>query len=132
MDEKLLYAKGDKVSVDISEDGLYMTNEIGEINITGLPLGSYQLKEVKNLEGYIPNQENYDIDLSYNNTEQLVYFTNLDIKNVKSTVEISKVDATDLKELEGAHLSLFDKDNNLVEEWISGKRVSYHQRTSYG
>ena len=119
----LLYSKGDKVSVDISENGLYMTNELGEIHIAGLPLGKYEIKEVKTLDGYIPNQEKYDIDLSYNGTYQLVYSTNLDIKNVKSTVEISKIDATDSKELEGAHLSLFDKNGNLVEEWISGREV---------
>lgn len=119
----LLYSKGDKVSVDISENGLYMTNELGEIHIAGLPLGKYEIKEVKTLDGYIPNQEKYDIDLSYNGTYQLVYSTNLDIKNVKSTVEISKIDATDSEELEGAHLSLFDKNGNLVEEWVSGKEV---------
>lgn len=117
----LLYNKGDKVSVDISEDGLYMTNELGEIHIAGLPLGHYELKEVKTLDGYVPNQEKYDFDLSYNFTEQLVYSTDLNIKNVKSTAEISKVDATDSKELEGAHLSLFDKEGNLVEDWVSGK-----------
>lgn len=117
----LLYAKDEKVSVDISQDGLYMTNELGEVHIVGLPLGKYEIKEVKTLEGYIPDQKKYDINLSYNDTEQLVYFTDLDIKNVKTTVEISKTDVTDSKELEGAHLSLFDKDNNLIEKWISGK-----------
>ena len=117
----LLYAKDEKVSVDISQDGLYMTNELGEVHIAGLPLGKYEIREVKTLEGYIPDQKKYDINLSYNDTEQLVFFTDLDIKNVKTTVEISKIDVTDSKELEGAHLSLFDKDNNLIEKWISGK-----------
>ena len=45
----------------------------------------------------------------------------ISVENEKTTTEISKVDATDEKELEGAHLSLKDKDGNIVEEWVSGK-----------
>lgn len=49
----------------------------------------------------------------------MIYAKTLNVTNTKSTVEISKVDATSSKELTGAHLSLYDKDNNLIEEWIS-------------
>lgn len=119
----LIYKSGDTVSKDIAQDGLYMTNELGEIHISDLPLGQYQLKEVQTLEGYYTNDTVYDIDLSYDCSDKLVYFTSVEVKNVKSTTEITKVDATDSKELEGAKLSLRDKDGNIVEEWVSGKEA---------
>lgn len=115
----LLYKAGDKVSVDISENGLYVTNELGEIHIGNLPLGKYELKEVKTLEGYVPNDTVYDIDLSYDHSDKIIYTKEINIENEKTTTEISKVSATDEKELPGAQLSLFDKEGNLVETWIS-------------
>ena len=116
----LLYKAGDKVSVDISENGLYVTNELGEIHIGNLPLGKYELKEVHTLEGYVPNDTVYDIDLSYDHSDKIIYTKEINIENEKTTTEISKVSATDEKELPGAQLSLFDKEGNLVETWISG------------
>lgn len=117
----LIYKAGDTVSMDISEDGRYITNELGQINISDLPLGKYELKEIQTLEGYVPNDKVYDIDLSYDHTDKVVYTKEINVENEKTTTEISKVDATDEKELEGAHLSLRDKDGNIVEEWVSNK-----------
>ena len=119
----LLYKAGDKVSVDISENGLYVTNELGEIHIGNLPLGKYELKEVQTLEGYVPNDTVYDIDLSYDHSDKNIYTKEINIENEKTTTEISKIDATNNQELEGAHLSLKDKNGNIIEEWISGKEA---------
>ena len=98
-----------------------MTDETGEINIANLPLGKYELKEVQALEGYYLDTTVYDIDLSYDHSDKTLYTRSLEVTNKKTTTEISKVDATDEKELEGAELSLFDKDDNLIESWTSGK-----------
>lgn len=117
----LLYKAGDKVSIDISENGLYVTNELGEIHIGNLPLGKYELKEVQTLEGYVPNDTIYEIDLSYDHSDKVIYTKEINVENEKTTTEISKVSATDEKELEGAHLSLKDKNENIIEEWVSGK-----------
>lgn len=119
----LLYKKGEAVSMDISENGYYVTNELGEIHISGLPLGKYELKEVQELEGYVKNNKVYDIDLSYDHTDKIIYSKELDVLNKKTATEISKVDATNENELEGAKLSLRDEDGNLVEEWTSTKDV---------
>lgn len=115
----LIYKAGNTVSKDISQDGYYMTNELGEINISDLPLGKYQLKEITPLEGYYTDKTEYEIDLSYDHSDKVIYTKILNVTNTKSIVEISKVDATSSKELAGAHLSLYDKDNNLIEDWIS-------------
>ncbi len=117
----LLYKAGEPVSVDISEDGKYMTSETGEINIAGLPLGRYELKEVQALEGYYVDPKIYDIDLSYDHSDKTIYTQLLEVTNKKTITEVSKIDATDEKELEGAKLSLFDKDDNLIETWTSSK-----------
>lgn len=117
----VLYKAGEPVSVDISEDGRYMTSETGEINIANLPLGKYELKEIQALDGYYVDTTVYDIDLSYDHSDKTLYTHSMDVTNKKTTVEVSKVDATDEEELEGAKLSLFDKDDNLIETWTSGK-----------
>lgn len=117
----LLYKAGDKISVDISEDGRYVTNELGQINIDDLPLGHYELREIQTLEGYVSNDTVYDIDLSYDHTDKIIYTENINVENTKTITEISKIDATNGQELEGAHLSLKDKDGNIIEEWVSGK-----------
>ena len=41
------------------------------------------------------------------------------ITNTITSVKISKVDITDQKELEGAHIQVIDKDGNVVDEWDS-------------
>lgn len=115
----LLYKAGDTVSKDISENGLYVTNELGQINIGDLPLGHYELKEIQALKGYVSNDKIYDIDLSYDQSDKVVYTQDLNIENKKTITEISKVDATNEKELPGAHLSIKDKDGNIIEEWVS-------------
>lgn len=117
----LLYKAGDKVSVDISKNGLYATNELGEIHIGNLPLGKYELREIQTLDGYIPNNTVYDINLSYDHSDKTIYTKEINVENEKTTTEISKIDATNNQELEGAHLSLKDKNGNIIEEWVSGK-----------
>lgn len=117
----LIYKTGQTISMDTGEDGLYVTNESGEINIAGLPLGQYELREVQTLEGYVPNTKVYDIDLTYDHSDKVVYTKEINVENEKTTTEISKIDATNGKELEGAHLSLKDKFGNIIEEWVSGK-----------
>lgn len=115
----LIYAKGETVSKDISEDGLYITNELGQINIANLPLGKYEIKEVSALEGYVEDVKAYEIDLSYDKSDKTIYTKNLELTNAKTTVEISKKDISTSEELAGAELTLFDKDNNVVESWTS-------------
>lgn len=115
----LLYEAGQAVSVDISEDGKYITNELGKIFIVDLPLGKYELKEIQALEGYYSNPDPIEIDLSYDHTDKVIYLEELEIQNEKTKVEISKTDITGEKELEGAHLSVSDKDGNVIDEWES-------------
>lgn len=117
----IYYHAGDTVSKDISEDGRYMTDERGEIHITDLPLGHYELTEIQPLEGYYENTVSYDINLTYDHSDKTLYSEDLNVTNAKTTVEVSKVEATGERELEGAKLTLYDKDDKLIEEWESEK-----------
>lgn len=115
----LIYKTGDTVSKDISENGRYMTNELGEIHISSLPLGQYKIKEVKALDGYVTDKKEYDVDLSYDGSDKTIYTHTLNLTNSKTSVEISKKDIATDQELAGAQLTLFDNDNNVVETWTS-------------
>lgn len=115
----LLYEAGQPVSVDISENGQYVTNELGEIFIGDLPLGKYELKEIQSLEGYYSNPEPIEIDLIYDHSDQLIYLKEVAIQNEQTKVEITKTDITGEKELPGAQLSVFDTEGNLIETWES-------------
>ncbi|MGX8850606.1 SpaA isopeptide-forming pilin-related protein [Amedibacillus sp. YH-ame10] len=117
----LLYEKGDTVNKDISENGLYMTNEAGEIHISDLPLGQYELKEVKALNSHVTDKTIYDIDLSYDESQRTIYAKTLNLTNVKTTVELSKVDITNGKELAGASMTLQDSEGNVIETWTSSE-----------
>ena len=129
----LLYEAGQPVSVDISENGQYVTNELGEVFIGDLPLGKYELKEIQTLDGYYSNAEVYEIDLSYDGSDKTVYLEELNITNEKTKVDISKVDATTGKEIEGAHMSLTDKETGeVIEEWVSAKEPHRIEGLSVG
>ena len=129
----LLYDAGQPVSVDISENGQYVTNELGEDFIGDLPLGKYELKEIQTLDGYYSNAEVYEIDLSYDGSDKTVYLEELNITNEKTKVDISKVDATTGKEIEGAHMSLTDKETGeVIEEWVSAKEPHRIEGLSVG
>ena len=47
---------------------------------------------------------------------------NKEIKNDTTLIEISKTDITGEKELEGATLTILDKDNNIIDKWRSTKK----------
>ncbi|MGX8834711.1 SpaA isopeptide-forming pilin-related protein [Amedibacillus sp. YH-ame6] len=117
-DGSVVYKKGSPVSMDISEDGYYMTNELGEIEVEGLPLGSYTWKETKALDGYVQDKKEYIFELKQKDDVQKVYTHTEELTNQKSKIDIQKQDVNNTV-LKGAHLRLVDEDENIVKEWIS-------------
>ena len=113
----LIYKAGDTVSK--GDNGFYMTNELGEIRISNLPLGKYKIKEIEALEGYVTDKKEYTTDLSYDGSEKIIYTHTLNLTNSKTSIEISKKDITTNLELPGAQLTLYDKDDNIIETWTS-------------
>ena len=120
---KVIHQAGDPVSMDISEDGYYMTNELGEIHIVGLPLGtdgaSYLLQETRTLDGYVLDETVYEIKFDLEDDQKAVYEVHKQFTNKQTEVLISKTDLTTGKELEGASLQVLDENGKVIEEWIS-------------
>ena len=97
------------------------TDESGWIHfIADLPIrAKYYLKEIYAPDGYVRATETQEFTFEYqgDKTTQAVYeFT---FEDVQTSVELSKADLTDGKELPGASLQVLDSTGTVVEEWIS-------------
>jgi len=83
--------------------------------------GRYQIVEVKAPAGYLLDSTPVDVDFTYEGQQtpwQIVDGANT---NLRTTVDISKQDITNSKELPGAKLEIRAADGNLVEGWTSTK-----------
>lgn len=100
---------------------LKTTDESGWLHfIADLPIrAKYYLKEIYAPDGYVRATETQEFTFEYqgDKTAQAVYeFT---FEDVQTSVELSKADLTDGKELPGASLHVLDSTGTVVEEWIS-------------
>ena len=83
--------------------------------------GRYRIVEVKAPAGYLLDSTPMEVSFTYEGKQiawQVVDATNT---NLRTSVDISKQDITNGKELPGAQLEIRDADGNLVEGWTSGK-----------
>ena len=83
--------------------------------------GRYRIVEVAAPAGYLLDSTPVDVELTYKGQQiawQVVNGTNT---NLRTSVDISKQDITNGKELPGAKLEIRDTDGNLVEGWTSTK-----------
>ena len=83
--------------------------------------GRYRIVEVKAPAGYLLDSTPVDVEFTYEGQQiawQIVDGTNT---NLRTSVDISKQNITNGKELPGAKLEIRDTDGNLVEDWTSTK-----------
>ena len=83
--------------------------------------GRYRIVEITAPAGYLLDSTPVDVEFTYEGQQiawQIVDGTNT---NLRTSVDISKQDITNSKELPGAQLEIRDADGNLVEGWTSGK-----------
>ena len=83
--------------------------------------GRYRIVEVAAPAGYLLDSTPMEVTFTYAGQQiawQVVDSTNT---NLRTSVDISKQDITNGKELPGAKLEIRDADGNLVEGWTSGK-----------
>lgn len=126
-----LYAKNDiknyKGDVVVKAGELIETatsNIEGKVDFTSdLPLTYFEIKEIKAPTGYSSNKEVINVDATYKGQDIQVVELDYEFKNKIIQVEISKQDITDSSEIEGAHLTIFEKDNEgaIFDTWISGQ-----------
>ncbi len=98
-------------------DSWVSTNSVHVIE--GLEPGKYTLTEEYAPEGYVLSKETVVFEVKLNGNVTKVVMKNS--PEEKKSTYISKRDVTTGEELEGAHLELYDANNELVEAWVSGK-----------
>ena len=127
------YKKGQKIEQ-------LETNDQGEAISSKLGLGHYYIVEEKTTEGHVLDQREYHFIL---NKDQEVYTLNNGQPIINRNVVISKTDVTTGKEIEGAHLTIFEDENKnnqldqdekqIVDEWesTSKEHVAKGLKTSH-
>lgn len=86
-----------------------------------LPLGKYYVKELEAPAGFVSSDEILDFDASYQGQDVKVITLKSIKKNEPTTVSVTKSDITTGVELDGAYLTVLDKDNNVIDQWTSVK-----------
>ena len=107
--------------VDVPIRGEYYIDPTGPRNISRENSGRYRIVEITAPAGYLLDSTPVDVEFTYEGQQiawQIVDGTNT---NLRTSVDISKQDITNGKELPGAKLEIRDTDGNLVEGWTSTK-----------
>ena len=112
IDGSVIYKAGQEV-------GTYNLSKEGNLEINDIPMGIYELQEIQTLDGLVLNNKKYEVKFTQKDTVTKIYEENLDIENDTTLVEFSKTDITGEKELENAELTVTDKDNNVIDKWVS-------------
>ena len=116
-------SSGDKVIV--KADTLLQeitSNEKGKEAFTlDLPLGRYYVKELQAPAGYVSSDEILEFDATYQGQDVKTIKLKSVKKNQPTTVEVTKADITTGTELDGASMSVLDKDGNVIDSWTSVK-----------
>lgn len=116
-------SSGDKVIV--KADTLLQeitSNEKGKAAFSlDLPLGRYYVKELQAPAGYVSSDEILEFDATYQGQHVKTIKLKSVKKNQPTTVEVTKADITTGTELDGASMSVLDKDGNVIDSWISVK-----------
>lgn len=127
------YHKGDPVSVDISEDGYYITNELGEIHLANLPMGTYNIQETKTLDGYVLDELVHVVTLTPESDTVYLVEKDLVVDNDFTKVDIEKVDLETKEHIIGATMELINAETNeVVKGWLSTGKPMHFDRLPAG
>ena len=123
-----LYAKADIFAhgeVIVKADmllGEAMTGEDGRaVFDLDLPFGEYYIREEQAPAGYVSSDETIEVSAAYQGQDVEVAEYVSEFKNEPTTVSIKKTDLATGVELEGAALTVLDKDGDIVDTWKSVK-----------
>lgn len=114
-DGSIIYKKNAEVKT-------FNLNKDGKAEITNLPMGIYELQEIKTLEGLVLKSKKYEVKFEKKDSETKEYKEIKNIENETTLVEISKKDITGTdEELVGAKLFIINEDNQIIDSWITTK-----------
>lgn len=99
---------------------IYTTDKYGQILIPGLDEGTYQVKEVEGVEGYIFNEdEAYTYTLVINEEQNYDEIVIKNRKNVERQLRILKVSKEDGKALPNVRINVYNEDGSKYHEGIT-------------
>ena len=107
--------------VDVPIRGEYYIDPADPRSTSRENSGRYRIVEITAPAGYLLDSTPMEVSFTYEGQQiawQVVDATNT---NLRTSVDISKQDITNGKELPGAKLEIRDTDGNLVEGWTSTK-----------
>ena len=123
-----LYAKEDILAhgeVIVKADtliGKVLSDENGTaVFMNDLPFGRYYIKEEAAPDGYVSSDKVIEVTAEYQGQEIPVVELSSEYENKPTKISIKKTDLTTGVELEGAKLTVLDKDGNVVDSWTSVK-----------
>ena len=111
-DGSIIYAKDATV-------GEYNLSKDGKLTVSDLPMGIYELQEITTLDGLVLDGTKHEVKFEQSDLTTKVYTVTQNLINKPTEVEISKTDVTAEKELEGAEMTVLDKNGNVIDQWIS-------------
>lgn len=117
------YADGSVIYKAGQEIKQYNLSKEGNLKISNIPLGKYQLQEIETLPGLVLDNTKYDVIIEQKDTTTKVYTVNKEIVNDTTAVEFSKTDITGDKELPGAKLTVLDENGKVIDSWTSTDRT---------
>lgn len=136
VDGSLMFAKDDVITTENSGaivnsgtevgNGVYALSTDGHLDISNLPMGvgeaQYYLQEVKTLDGCVLDTTKYDAVFKQSDYTTKTYIKSFDVENLTTDFEFNKTDVTGDKEVEGAEITVTDKETGkVVDKWTSGK-----------
>lgn len=111
-DGSVIYKKGQAINT-------YNIDKNGDLKVEGLPMGIYELQEVKTLEGLVLDTTKYEVKFTQKDQVTNVYTETKEITNDTTLTEISKTDTTGEKQLVGAKLTVIDEDGEVIDSWTT-------------
>ena len=107
--------------VDVPIRGEYYIDPAGPRSTSCENSGRYRIVEITAPAGYLLDSTPMEVTFTYEGQQVAWQVVNGTNTNLRTSVDISKQDITNGKELPGAQLEICDTDGNLVEGWTSGK-----------
>lgn len=80
--------------------------------------GHYYVKEDQHLPGYLPNDEIWEIDATYEDQNLPAILLEKEVENQPTESHFTKTDIVTGEPVEGAKLQILDEEGTVVREWI--------------
>lgn len=92
------------------------TDKNGYAEITNLKLGVYYIKELQTPKGYILDNKEYKIELTYKDQYTSIVTSNINLKNYleKGTLEFTKTDFVSSEVIPNTLIEIYDENDKLI------------------